>query len=132
MNIWNGIKSKWGEFIAWWAKQIQKIRDYLPFSPAKTGPLRDIHRIRLMETIAMSIKPAPLLNAMDSSLNTVASMRPCSTAGGGYGGGHSFSINISLTGGATKADGDMVGAALEQAIMRTVRKMDENKKRVSY
>ena len=38
------------------------VRKFLPFSPAKEGPLKDIHRIRLVETIADGIKEAPLLS----------------------------------------------------------------------
>ncbi len=45
---------------------VQSVRDYLPFSPAKVGPLRDIHKIRLVETIAESISPDPLVAAMSN------------------------------------------------------------------
>jgi TP901 family phage tail tape measure protein len=41
-----------------------KIRSYLPFSPAATGPLRDLHRVRIVQTIAESIKPAPMAEAI--------------------------------------------------------------------
>lgn len=51
---------------------VQKIRNLLPFSPAKEGALRDIHRIRLVETITESIKPRPLINAMRAT--TAAAM----------------------------------------------------------
>jgi hypothetical protein len=40
---------------------VGKVRNLLPFSPAKEGPLRDIHRIKFTETIAASIKPGPLV-----------------------------------------------------------------------
>jgi TP901 family phage tail tape measure protein len=43
---------------------VTKLRRFLPFSPAKEGPLRDIHRVRLIETIADSIKPQPMVTAM--------------------------------------------------------------------
>lgn len=43
---------------------VQKIRNLLPFSPAKEGPLRDIHRIKLIETIAEGIKPEPIIDKM--------------------------------------------------------------------
>lgn len=65
-SIIEGIASminKAGEMIGQVAK---KIRSFLPFSPAKEGPLRDIHRIKLVETIAASIRPAPLVRAMQS------------------------------------------------------------------
>jgi TP901 family phage tail tape measure protein len=42
----------------------QKLRNFLPFSPAKEGPLKDIHRIKLIETIAATMKPAPMVAAM--------------------------------------------------------------------
>jgi TP901 family phage tail tape measure protein len=41
------------------------VRGYLPFSPAKVGPLRDLHKIRLVETIAETLVPGPLVAAMD-------------------------------------------------------------------
>jgi len=43
---------------------VKKVRDFLPFSPAKEGPLRDIHRIRLIETISETIKPNAMVKAM--------------------------------------------------------------------
>jgi TP901 family phage tail tape measure protein len=42
------------------------IRDHLPFSPAKIGPLRDLGHIRVSETIAAAIRPAPVMRAMSS------------------------------------------------------------------
>jgi TP901 family phage tail tape measure protein len=43
---------------------VQKMRNLLPFSPAKEGPFRDLHKIRIIETIAETIKPTPVLTAM--------------------------------------------------------------------
>lgn len=43
---------------------MQQVRDYLPSSPAKTGPLSDIHKLKFSETIAQSIKPGPMVKAM--------------------------------------------------------------------
>jgi hypothetical protein len=50
-------------------KVVAKVRQFLPFSPAKEGPLNDIHRVRLVETIAdlmtgfksTPAAPAPIL-----------------------------------------------------------------------
>jgi len=47
-------------------KVVAKVREFLPFSPAKTGPLTDIHRIKLVETIADSISPASLVAKMQT------------------------------------------------------------------
>ena len=40
------------------------IRRYLPFSPAEVGPLRDLHRVRIVQTIAETMRPAPMVAAM--------------------------------------------------------------------
>lgn len=39
-------------------------RRYLPFSPSKDGAFRDLHKVRIVETIAESVKPAPLTKAL--------------------------------------------------------------------
>ncbi len=51
------------------AKVSQVIRDHLPHSPAKTGPLKDLHKVKIVETVASTIKPLPLKNAMNKSLS---------------------------------------------------------------
>lgn len=55
---------------------VQKIRNFLPFSPAKEGPLRDIHRIRLIETIADSIRPNALIEKMRLVTEAVFMYKP--------------------------------------------------------
>jgi len=50
------------------AKVSQVIRDHLPHSPAKTGPLKDLHKVKIVETIASTIKPLPIQTAMNKSL----------------------------------------------------------------
>jgi TP901 family phage tail tape measure protein len=40
------------------------MRKYLPFSPAETGPLKDLHRVRIVETIASTMSPTPVMSAM--------------------------------------------------------------------
>ena len=43
---------------------VKKIRDFLPFSPAKTGPLATLNRVRIIETVAERIQPGPVTSAM--------------------------------------------------------------------
>lgn len=50
----------------------QQVRDHLPSSPAKTGPLSDIHRLKFGETIASSIRSEPMIRAMRAA--TAATM----------------------------------------------------------
>jgi TP901 family phage tail tape measure protein len=67
-SLWQGISSK-AQMVIDKVKEIAgKVRGYFPFSPAKEGPLRDIHRIKLIETIAASIKPGSLVKAISSTV----------------------------------------------------------------
>lgn len=77
---------------------VTKVRRLLPFSPAKDGPLRDLHKIKLVETVAASVKPAPLVDAMTgvagAAMGAIANTPvprfapiPESAARGGGGGG---------------------------------------------
>jgi len=75
-NIWQGIKSMASKPIDAIKSIIQKIRNFLPFSPAKDGPFRDLHRVRIIETIAATMKPASMVRAMSGTLNSIAAMRP--------------------------------------------------------
>lgn len=62
--LWNGIKSMASKPVEAIKDIVKKMRDYLPFSPAKEGPFRDLHKVKIVETIASSMKPAPMLNAI--------------------------------------------------------------------
>ena len=68
-----GILSKIGKTKEAIGKHAQIIRDHLPHSPAKTGPLKDLNKVKIVETIASTIKPFPLMAAMNKSLGFVSS-----------------------------------------------------------
>ncbi len=59
-----GIRARASVVVAEIQKMAQMVRDHLPSSPAKVGPLSDIHRLKFAETIAQSIRPAPMVKAM--------------------------------------------------------------------
>lgn len=92
-------------------KMVLKVRRLLPFSPAKDGPLKDIHRIKLVETIAASIKPGPLVGAMRGVAGAAANVAAPARGGGG---GITFAPVIHLNGSATTADGAMITAAMRK------------------
>ncbi len=46
----------------------QKLRNLLPFSPAREGPLRELERVRIVQTLAETIRPEPLVAAMSAAL----------------------------------------------------------------
>jgi TP901 family phage tail tape measure protein len=58
-----------------------RIRSYLPFSPAEAGPLRDLHRVRIVQTIAESIKPAPMADAIRRVAQVAAVAVPLAIGG---------------------------------------------------
>jgi TP901 family phage tail tape measure protein len=63
-SLFEGMKKAINKPVELMKGLAQRLRNFLPFSPAKEGPLKDIHRIRLIETIADSMKPAPMVAAM--------------------------------------------------------------------
>lgn len=119
-SLWNGMKAKFNDMIKWFKDGLKEMREYLPFSPAKRGPLMDIHRVKIVETIASSIKPGPMVNAMKNVTSKVRGVMPKGTGltpgmamaggsgGGAKGGGAGvvvhFSPSITLNGGAGQND----------------------------
>src|SRR5574344_2586641 len=63
-----GLLSKTGKTQAAINKHAQLIRNHLPHSHAKTGPLKDLHKVKISETIASAIKPLPIVAAMNKAL----------------------------------------------------------------
>jgi len=63
-----GVKSKAGELIDAVKGTLSKVRNFLPFSPAKEGPLSDLHKtgLRFVETIAEGIKGDSLIGKVSS------------------------------------------------------------------
>lgn len=72
-SIADGIKSAIGKVTGAISDVATKVRNFLPFSPAKDGPLRDIHRLNFGGTIADSIKKgkAKALDAMRDLAGTL-------------------------------------------------------------
>ena len=78
----NGILSKLGKTKEAIAKHAQIIRDHLPHSPAKTGPLKDLHKVKIVETIASTLKPLPLMNAINKTLGVFSGGLKTNVRGG--------------------------------------------------
>ena len=118
------------------AAMTTKIRAYLPFSPAKTGALKDIHRVKLVETIAQSIKAKPLLNAMRNVTDSLYGQmnQPIHAIAGGRGGSGGMNINltVNLSGGATAKDADMLSDVLKKKMDKWYREMQHQTGRVAF
>ncbi len=73
-SLWEGIKSIAMKPVETIKDIAQRIRNLLPFSPAKEGPLRDLHRVKIIETIAETVKVTPLVSAVWKVLEPVRSV----------------------------------------------------------
>lgn len=128
LSLWNGMKATIGKPIELMKQLATKLRAYLPFSPAKEGPLRDIHRVRIMETIASAMKPAPMVRAMRAATAaTMIAAVPAGAAGhGSAGGGHqiSFSPVINISASTPKEAREQLDQGLDISFAKFERLMD--------
>lgn len=139
-GIIKGITAKATELMDKVKGVAKKIRDFFPFSPAKEGPLRDIHKIRLVETIADSIRPNAMVRAVSGVVRATAN-----AFGGGpslgdmNGGGGGSSITYAPTiyvgagvGPSAKADFMAMLKTHSAEIMRLIKSEQDKKARVSF
>lgn len=70
-SVVDGLSSTWGKLTQKVGDITKSIRDFFPFSPAKKGALRDIHRIKLFETVASGLNEKPLLKAVNNTTTKV-------------------------------------------------------------
>ena len=111
----------------------KKIRDFFPFSPAKDGPLKDIHKVKLMETIAASINAKPMISALNNTLqNSFNSRQPQLASGKGGGGGFVFSPTITLYGGATQQDANLITSSMKIQFEKLYNDFMKNKQRTNF
>lgn len=129
--LWQGIKSMAMKPVEAIKAIAQKIRNHLPFSPAKEGPLRDIHRIRLVETIAETIKPGPMASAMSRAVNMtmqVASSAPGRTYAAGNGAG--MTVNLHNTVNVAAGNGPGIREEVERSLSQSVHDFERMMTRV--
>ena len=114
----------------------QIIRDHLPHSPAKTGPLKDLNKIKIVETIASTIKPMPLVNAMNKSLGIMTGGLKASIGRIGTGSSTNFVIHysptISMPNGSNKEEFSKLLKQHKDEVLALVRKEYERKERLVY
>ena len=118
------------------SKVSQVIRDHLPHSPAKTGPLKDLHKVKIVETIASTIKPLPLKTAMNKTMGVVSGGLKANV--GGVKSQSSapivihYSPNITCNGNTNKDDFTQMLSKHKDEILRIFRAENERKMRVAY
>lgn len=131
----NGILSKLGKTKEAIAKHAQIIRDHLPHSPAKTGPLKDLHKVKIAETIAGTIKPLPIVSAMNKALN-FASTPFNAKVGNLKTGGSSvvvhYSPTITISGSESKEEFAKLLRQHKDEVVSIMKREKERQERVKY
>ena len=131
-----GILSKIGKTKEAIGKHAQIIRDHLPHSPAKTGPLKDLNKVKIVETIASTIKPFPLMAAMNKSLGIVSSGLKGNVERGKSGVSAPITVNytptVNLGGNASKDDFAKMLKQHKDEIVRIVKLETERQMRLAY
>jgi TP901 family phage tail tape measure protein len=141
--LWNGIKAMAAKPIEAIKNIVQKMRDYLPYSPAKEGAFKDLHKVRIVETIAQSIKPMPMVRAIAGvtqaargAINGKApSMSSSSSGGGGGGVVINYSPSITIGGAVTPETQLSFAAELRKhsaELMRMIEEVNARKARLSF
>ncbi|MDE2579748.1 MAG: hypothetical protein KGL46_13155 [Hyphomicrobiales bacterium] len=137
------------------ASVAQQMRDYLPHSPAKVGPLSDLDEVRFSETLASAIRPGPAVEAVKAvavgmagavtapRIGVLANMSngdaapAVATAGAGGRGGDvhvAFAPNIAIAEGKERDGAFVVGLLRQHAyeLAEIIRGQDRQRDRLSY
>lgn len=118
-------------------KVAQVIRDHLPHSPAKTGPLKDLNKVKIVETIASTIKPMPLKNAMTKTLSFMTN-RTLNVSKGkiGTSSGASFVVQynptITISGTESKEEFVKLLKRHKDEVVNIMKREFERKERLAY
>ncbi len=130
--IWEGIKSMAHKPVEALKSMVQNMRDLLPFSPAKTGPFKDLHKIKIVETIAASIRAQPMVGAMRNAVGAVGAI----SAPGVRGGRGSIVINynpvIHMGAGSSKSDFMAMLNQHKDELMRMIKQETAAKGRTAF
>lgn len=118
-------------------KVAQVIRDHLPHSPAKTGPLKDLNKVKIVETIASTIKPMPLKNAMTKTLSFITNGTLNVSKGKiGTSSGASFVVQynptITISGTESKEEFVKLLKRHKDEVVNIMRREFERKERLAY
>lgn len=140
LSIWNGIKAMANKPIEAIKNIVQKMRDYLPFSPAKVGPFKDLHKIKIVETIAASIKSGPAVNAMRGMVNDIATplsapvpaIASYSTSNSQTSQPFVFSPTIHLYGPATESDANMLTREMKDQMKKYFEELKRQERRTNF
>lgn len=137
--IANGIMAGVGKVSDAIKKVTQTIRDFLPHSPAKTGPLKDLNKVKIIETVAQTIKPAPIVSAMNKTLGVFNTGFKANVPNSNFvTQNHSAPVTIhynpiiTLSGTASKEDFAQMLKQHKDEILRIFKQENERRLRMAY
>lgn len=131
----NGILSKLGKTKEAIGKHAQIIRDHLPHSPAKTGPLKDLHKVKIVETIASTLKPLPLMNAMNKTLGVFSGGLKANVRGGSSAPASivvTYNPTITISGTESKEEFLKMLKKHKDEVVNIIKREFERRERVAY
>jgi hypothetical protein len=134
-SLWKGIESLAMKPVEAMKNIVQKIRNLLPFSPAKEGPLKDIHRIKLIETIASGLNPDPLFTRIKDIAIKVSQFAPPVGLRPALVGPTTITVNIGpiqVSGTEGSKVAQSVASDLEREIRKVLAKIENERYRRSY
>jgi hypothetical protein len=137
-SLWRGIEALAMKPVEAMKSIVQKIRNLLPFSPAKEGPLRDIHRIKLIETLSSGLSPEPLFTRMKDIASKVSQFAPPISPIGlrpALAGSTTITVNIGpiqVHGTEGGKVAHSIASDLEREIRRVLAKIENERNRRSY
>lgn len=113
----------------------QVIRDHLPHSPAKIGPLKDLHKVKIVETIASTLKPLPLQNAMTKTLGVFSGGLKANVRGGSSAPASivvTYNPTITISGSESKEEFLKMLKKHKDEVVNIIKREFERKERVAY
>jgi TP901 family phage tail tape measure protein len=133
-SIWDGIKSMANKPVEAISNIVKSMRDFLPFSPARTGAFKDLHKVKIVETIANSMKPAPMVNAMSRAVGATAGVGVRGGVRGGSSQGTTINYSpvVNIGAGANKADFMQMLNDHKEELMRMLAAHQANKLRTKF
>ena len=134
-SLWKGIETLAMKPVEAMKSIVQKIRNLLPFSPAKEGPLKDIHRIKLIETIAAGLSPDPLFTRMKDIAIKMTQFTPPVGLRPALAGPTTITVNIGpiqVSGTEGGKVAQSIASDLEREIRRVLAKIENERYRRSY
>lgn len=140
LSLWEGIKSVALKPVEAIKSITQKIRNFLPFSPAKEGPLKDLHLTgyRLIQTIARGVNPAPLQKALTSALalSFVIPYSPAkevkATARERERSTYNITITLNVNAPMDRKTQEKVSQDIYRAVLKALKKAEEERERGTY